>query len=141
MNKLFRTLILTLLPMAVLSSCSQMDMSFDFAGSGTVVISGTISDTDTKQPLENVNMDFQAFDSRNSEFRPDYNQKVSTDSKGFFRITATGFTSSITCIVTAEAEGYNKEQKEVHINWSGTSFDEETATFYVNDCDFHLKKR
>ena len=127
--------------MAVLLSCSEMDGSLDLKESGTVVISGTISDIDTKQPLEAVKMDFQAFDSRNDEFRPEYNQKVYTDSKGFFTITASGFTSRITCIVTAEAEGYRKEQKEVHINWDGTSFDEETSTFYVNDCDFHLEKR
>lgn len=128
--------IVWLLGMAAFCSCSVMDA--DSIEEGTVVISGCISEAGGRKVLEGVKVHFSAFAVGGQAGIPVEEQSVLTDAKGIYTIVATGFTSTATCTISTEAEGYKGETKEVLVNWEGSSYDAGSNIFYVNDCDFHL---
>lgn len=134
--RLFNIILVWLLGMAAICSCSVMDM--ENIEEGTVVISGCISEAGGRKVLEGVKVHFSAYTAESESGIPVEEQSVYTDGKGVYTIIASGFTSTATCTITAEADGYKGETKEVLVNWEGSSFDARTNTFYVNDCDFHL---
>ena len=63
-----------------------------------------------------------------------------TDSRGTFNLKAEEIGAAVKCILTTEHPEYSGIEKEIIINWTGTSYDAESRTFYVNDCDFHLER-
>lgn len=105
------------------------------------MISGSISDMDTKKPLEAVKLLFSAYESSEDTTQPVNEQNVYTDSKGSYSIVVSGFSTPVTCVISTEYEGYASVSKEIFVNWEGTSYDRVKNTFFVNECDFHLGKK
>lgn len=138
MHRLLKIFTFWLLSLAAFCSCSKGP---EMTEGGIIVISGTISDMDTKQPLEGVKILFTAYDSDEDFTLPVTEQNVYTDSKGSYSIMASGFSTPVTCVIVTEAEGYAAVRKEVFVNWEGTSFDRVSNSFFVNECDFHLEKK
>ena len=130
-----------LLSIAAFCSCSPGSLDGGYTGEGmTLIISGTVSETASKQPLEGVKIMFQAYESEGNPDLPAITQNAYTDSHGAFNIKAEGFSSAVTCILTTDHPDYSSVRKDILINWKGTSYDFQTRTFYVNDCDFHIDK-
>ena len=126
--------------MAAFCSCSSNapEMNTDAM---SVIINGTVSDISSNEPLEGVKIVFKAYNAENPGTEPIVSMNAYTDSKGVFNIKSDGYTSAILCEIDAEHPGYSDVTKEIYINWNGTSFDEASLSFFVNDCDFHLEKK
>lgn len=131
---------LWLLSIAAFCSCSLVDQENEINDTMTLIISGTVSDNASKQPLEGVKIIFQAYASEGQSDSPEISQNAYTDSNGVFSIKATGFSSAVTCVLTTDHPDYSSVRKDILINWTGTSYDFQTKTFFVNDCDFHVDK-
>ena len=101
------------------------------------MITGSVSDIDTKEPVEGAKIIFTAYKTDNSS--PFATQNVYTDSRGIFNLKAEGMTSAARCMITADHTDYTGITKEIIINWNSISYDADNGIFYVNDCDFHLK--
>lgn len=108
----------------------------------TIVISGTASDKEDSTPLEGIKIVLHAAEPIIDGEGQIHTKTVYTDSRGYFTLSAEGFTRHISCTVTAEdVKGiYGFAQQNLNIAWSGPSFDEYTNYFYVNDCDFYLEE-
>ena len=138
MHRLLYISTIWLLLVAAFCSCSKFDAQI--AEGASITISGNVSDISSGKALEDVRIQFLAYDSRNMKGLPVTEQKVYTDSKGTYTISASGFASPVTCVIIAEGEGYGSVRKEVFINWEGSSYDRESNTFYVNECNFHMER-
>lgn len=130
---------LWLLFTAAFCSCSTFTSEPEIL-ENTVIISGIVSDIKSGTPIEGVKINFQIYTGDITQTTPVDIQNAYTDSKGVFSIMSDGHISSVTCIIVTEHEEYSSVRKELLINWSGTSYDFERKTFFVNDCDFHLEK-
>lgn len=103
---------------------------------GKLIVSGIVTDRSTNSILEGIcitmDCDTEGF------------QQISqyTNNEGMFTIIAAGFTESVTgCIRVSDPEGrYQSESREFKVNWNGESYDPKTATFFLNDCNFQLKR-
>lgn len=139
MQKLLDIMIFGLLYIAAFYSCSSMT-SEDMQQGGTIMITGTVSSSDSGSPVEGVKIMFNAF-SQTGSTEPVNSQNVYTDSNGIYSIAAEDISTTVTCIITAEHPEYISEEKEIIVNWKGISYDAMRGTFYVNDCDFYLGKK
>ena len=66
-------------------------------------------------------------------------------SSDLYTIEASGFSGPVTCMVTAESPEdadvkYETVTNKVVVTWSGNSFDAESNTAYVNECNFQMRK-
>ena len=106
----------------------------------TMVISGTASDRDSGSPLTDIKICLYASEMVTGKKDT---TTVYTDERGYFIIKAEGFSRPVTCTIIAEDKTgeYEAGRQDLNISWNGTSFDEYTGYFYVNDCDFYLGKR
>ena len=124
-------------------SCSvEMTYTDDAHNNGdyTIVVCGTASDKTAGIPLEGIRIRLYATEETgNTEA---ISTLTHTDSRGYFALNAEGFGKPIRCTITAEDEKglYKTEQQDLNISWSGTSFDEHSGHFYVNDCDFFMER-
>lgn len=108
----------------------------------SLVISGTASDLDSGLPLEEVKITLLS-----KETLPKgkilYTEKSAyTDNNGMFKLQADNFHFTISVTVTAEDPNgnYMNATHEVQqISWD-SSYNMHGGTFYINDCNFHLKK-
>lgn len=119
------------------------DPSMD--GDMTLVINGVVSDFDTNAPLPDMKVTFSAFAENSISVLPLVSTTATTDSKGIYTFEIFGFSEPVTCTVTAEskeqtANGYKSLTNKIVVNWRGNSFDPYKRTFYVNDCNFQMKK-
>ena len=112
-------------------------------GGLSLIINGTVSDSDTSMPIEGVKISFRAYPKNGTTKKPLAELNVYTDNNGVYSIESQGFSEELTCIVQAsDPEGvYTSAEQEVGIPWSGTAFDEGNDCFIVNDCDFKLTCR
>lgn len=113
----------------------------DGEGPYTIVVSGTASDKASGTPLKEIKISLHAAEllaGGEGEIRT---TSVYTDSRGYFTLTADKFSRPVSCTITAvDRNGiYGMARQELNISWSGTSFDEYTGYFYVNDCDFYME--
>ena len=133
-------IVLLSVTMAALS-CSKpsYEPSYD---SLTLVVSGVACDKNSGEVLEGIRIHLYA--AGNSEAGEDKIQtnSVYTDNRGYFTLTAKGFTGPVSCTITAEDRNgiYGFERQDLKVSWSGTSFDTYTGNFYVNDCNFYMEK-
>lgn len=108
----------------------------------TVVVSGTASDKGNGTPLKGIRIRLHAAEIVSGSDGEVRTTTIYTDERGYFTLTADGFTRPISCTITAEDSNgiYGFARHDLNISWSGTSFDEYTGYFYVNDCDFYMEK-
>lgn len=139
MHRLYQILTFWLLSTAAFCSCSVMDA--EMSEGNKVIISGSVCDIDTKQPLESVKILFKAYDTSGVPSSPINEINVYTDSNGAYNLMSDEYDRPVTCVIITEAESYESVRKEVFVNWEGTSYDREKKTFFVNDCDFHLSRK
>ncbi len=144
MKLLFVNMIMLLLVSMAALSCSKEPMSEIpiEEDTYTIVISGTASDKESSTPLEGIKIGLHAAEPINDGYGEIRTMTVYTDNRGYFTLTAGGFTRPISCTVTAEDTNniYGFAQQNLNISWSGPSFDMHTNYFYVNDCDFYLER-
>jgi hypothetical protein len=133
--------ILLLASTAVLSCSTGMPGTLD-PDARTLVISGVTTDSSTDEPLEDVKITLQATEVRKGVIKSKRTVTAYTDNRGSYNITAEGFRNTVTCSISAEdmKGNYQGGTQEINISWSGPSYEKETGTFYVNDCNFYLGK-
>ena len=143
MQKLLNIITFWLLSMAAFCSCTSTEEHSITAtdGTRTIIITGTVSEAAGKAAIEGIKLIFEAYDPESSSSAALTTINAYTDSQGTFSITAEGFTSAVTGIITTDHPDYKNVSKQVMITWKGTSYDPETRTFFVNNCDFHLEKK
>lgn len=131
-----------LLSIAAFCSCSNIENTRETeTADKTVIINGTVSEISTRQPIEGVKIAFMAYSSYGRTDGPVLSLNAYTDSRGTFNLKAEEIGAAVKCILTTEHPEYSGIEKEIIINWTGTSYDAESRTFYVNDCDFHLQRK
>lgn len=132
------TYILGILFCTMTVSCTK-ESGCMLVGEGTVIISGIVSDQNTGALLKDATITFKSYNLRGKLLKT----KTSYSSgNGTYVIEDSGYTSEITCILTASVPdgSYSESQIELNVDWNGSMFNAETDTFVVNDCNFHLQK-
>ena len=131
-----------LLSIAAFCSCSNIENTRETeTADKTVIINGTVSEISSRQPIEGVKIAFMAYSKAGHTGQPVSTINAYTDSRGAFKLKAEGIGTVVTCTLISEHPDYSGVEKEIIINWAGPSYDPESRTFYVNDCDFHLQRK
>lgn len=132
------TYILGILFCTMTVSCTK-ESGCMLVGEGTVIISGIVSDQNTGALLKDATITYESYDLRGKMIQT---KKSYSSSNGTYVIEANGYTSKITCTLTASVTdgSYSESQIELNVDWNGSMFNAETDTFVVNDCNFHLQK-
>ena len=142
-TKLLRILAVTIFASTSLS-CSMALLNDEEAalnGEYTISVNGVVSDVATNATLDGIKVTFEAFNESSLSVMPLITLTDVTDSKGVYTIKAKGFSDPVTCTITAEGDGqYETMTNKVVVTWSGNSFDPESKTFFVNDCNFQMKR-
>jgi hypothetical protein len=143
MKLLFVNMIMLLSVSMAALSCSK-GLPYEPAGKTpyTIVVSGTALDKSEKVPLHGIEITLHAAENGPGGEIIINPTEVRTDSIGRYTLKLDGFLEPISCTITASDPHniYGTSQQEIRISWSGTSFDEYTGYFYVNDCDFYMEK-
>lgn len=141
-----------LLALVILStttvSCSLAflnDEDAELDGNLKIVINGVVSDVVTNASLEDILVTFSAFAENSPSVMPLISKTAYTDSNGIYRIEVSGFSDAITCVLTAESTDrsemhYQLQENKIVVTWSGNTYDSTNRIFYVNDCNFQMKK-
>lgn len=127
---------------AALSCSKEMPYNPDNESPYTIVVTGTASDKSDGTPLQEIKITLYAAEQAYGEDISIRTTEANTDSNGHYTLTMDGFKEPVSCTVAASDPKniYSTTQQELRISWSGTSFDEYTGYFYVNDCDFYMEK-
>ncbi len=128
--------------MAALSCSKGLPYEPYDKASYTIVVSGTASDKSDGTPLQNIGITLYAAEKAAGKEAVISTTEVRTDNNGSYTLTLGGFSKPISASITASdpTGTYGTSQQEIRISWNGTSFDEYTGYFYVNDCDFYMEK-
>jgi hypothetical protein len=148
MIKTFKNILVLTLLAAISASCSMAflgDEESAMDGDLTLVITGVVSDVVTNAPISDIKITFSAFAENSLSVLPIASTTATTDSKGIYTVEIFGFAKPVTCSLTAAstdqtADEYVTMTNKIFVNWSGSSFDNTSRTFYVNDCNFQMKK-
>ena len=110
-----------------------------------LTINGVVSDVASNAPLQGIKITLEAFAENSPSLLPDATKTVTTDDKGVYTIEASGFSGTISCTLTAESPEdaetrYETVTNKVVVTWTGSSFDPETNTAYVNECNFQMSR-
>lgn len=139
-------LILLLASTAVLSCSTAPDMALpdkDMANGAGLVISGIVADMEDGSPLEEIKLTLHAAEISGSDATTIFDKAiVYTDNNGLYTFKAEGFMNPISCIIIAEDPNgvYASANHEIPlISWD-SSYNMTGGIFYINECDFHLKK-
>jgi len=145
MKKAIAYILSAVITILLATSCSAgLDPVGDLEDTGyTIVVSGSVADIATAEPLENVKITFYAAEVADFESGTLIVKTVYTDNRGRFNFKESGFEKMISCRITAEDhEGtYTPSTQKLFVSWTGPSFDNRTGTFFVNDLNFHLEKK
>lgn len=106
----------------------------------SIMITGIVTDKVTGDAIEDITISFNAFIQNDGTDSPVISESVYTDSKGMFTIHTEGSYKPLSCHILAEDKNrkYKSQSQQIIINWNGTSFDKESNTFVINDCNFQL---
>ena len=146
----FKKISALILTAAVAMSCSSV-LLLDPKDKAQVVedlkltVNGVVSDVTSNAPIEGMKITLQAYAENSPSLLPDATKTVFTDDKGVYTIEATGFSGAVTCIVTAQSPEeadvkYETTSNKIVVNWSGSSFDAESNTAYINECNFQMSR-
>lgn len=124
-------------------SCSVEDFpKVEETDSNTIIASGAVSDRSTGEALEGIIIHLYAVENT-TDGEVEHIKHGYTNSQGYFTITSNGFSNPVSCTITTEDPSgiYESEQQEMNISWQGISYDKYNRCFYVNDCNFYLRKK
>ena len=94
----------------------------------------------TNEPLKGIKVTFSAYEENSISVIPLITRSVNTNPFGMYSFKVKGFSEPVTCEIKAECEDYETMTNKIVVTWTGNSFDPEENTFYVNDCNFQMKK-
>lgn len=146
-KKLKNILALAILAAASIS-CSKAllnDAEEALKGEFTIAVNGVVSDVATNAPIEDIYVTFSAYAENTLSVLPLISKTVKTGIDGTYSIEVSGFSDPVVCIVKAESpeesdQQYESMSSEIVVTWAGNSFDPERKIFFVNDCNFQMKK-
>lgn len=141
-KKLIKILALTILTLTS-ASCSMAllnDEESSLNGEFTISVNGIVSDVETNEPLKGIKVTFSAYEENSISVIPLITRSVYTNPLGIYSFKVKGFSEPVTCEIKAECEDYETMTNKIVVTWTGNSFDPEENTFYVNDCNFQMKK-
>ncbi len=148
MKNVIHMFILLLFSTAVLSCSAEMLFDGDMAAPGaadeagfSLNVSGTVSDTDSRQPLEDMKITVTARENASDE-------KITTktgytDNLGRYIIQIGGFRSPTSFSIKVEdpTDVYKTFEHYIPmVSWN-SDYNMENNVFYINECDFFLKKK
>lgn len=144
MTDFFRNIIILLAVSAVLFSCSKAFTAMDASDSkgGRIIITGTVSELESAQPLKDMKIVFKAYTTDNAIPVPVYSDEVYSGNDGVYAIEAAAEAGKLRCVITASdmSGGHSSQTHEIMVTWSGPSYDKHSNSFIVNDCNFQLPK-
>lgn len=133
--------ILLLLSTAVLS-CSMEIMGENQVSDEEleILISGTASDIQTGEPLEEIKITLHAAEFGGKDNVNLVSKTTYTDNTGKYSVSAKGFTYITTCLVTAEDLNgvYSDSSQEIMVTWTAPNM--QGNTFFVNEINFYLER-
>lgn len=146
-EKFKNILALTILA-AISISCSTAllnDEETVLDGEFAIVVNGVVSDVVSNAPIKDIQVTFSAFATNSLSVMPLISKTVSTKSDGTYSFKVFGFSDPVTCKITAmskeDAENrYETMTNKVVVTWEGNSYDPDSKTFFVNDCNFQMEK-
>ena len=146
-EKFKNILALTILA-AISISCSTAllnDEETVLDGEFAIVVNGVVSDVVSNAPIKDIQVTFSAFATNSLSVMPLISKTVSTKADGTYSFKVFGFSDPVTCKITAmskeDAENrYETMTNEVVVTWEGNSYDPDSKTFFVNDCNFQMEK-
>ena len=109
-------------------------------GEGTVIISGVVSDKSSTSPVKDMKIIFEAYTTRGKLID---SKTVYSSSDGTYTVESSGYTSEINCILKASdsSDTYAESTVELNVDWNGSPFNKATRTFFVNNCNFYMKRK
>ena len=132
---------------AAVSSCSVEMMDKDEAEGNIptekgILVTGSVSDNQGNA-LEDITITFEAYPRDNASAAAVSSEITYTNSKGTYSILARGADMPLMCTVTAEDRNgrFESMSQQIIVQWKGTSFDKESNTFIVNDCNFKMSEK
>ena len=146
-EKFKNILALTILA-AISISCSTAllnDEETVLDGEFAIVVNGVVSDVVSNAPIKDIQVTFSAFATNSLSVMPLISKTMSTKSDGTYSFKVFGFSDPVTCKITAmskeDAENrYETMTNKVVVTWEGNSYDPDSKTFFVNDCNFQMEK-
>ena len=148
MIKKFKNILALTILAAISISCSTAllnDEETVLDGEFAIVVNGVVSDVVSNAPIKDIQVTFSAFATNSLSVMPLISKTVSTKSDGTYSFKVFGFSDPVTCKITAmskeDAENrYETMTNEVVVTWEGNSYDPDSKTFFVNDCNFQMEK-
>ena len=121
------------------AACSKDDVCM-LEGEGTVIISGVVSDKSSTSPVKDMKIIFEAYTTRGKLID---SKTVYSSSDGTYTVESSGYTSEINCILKASdsSDTYAESTVELNVDWNGSTFNKATRTFFVNNCNFYMKRK
>ena len=148
MIKKFKDILALTILAAISISCSTALLNHEetvLDGEFAIVVNGVVSDVVSNAPIKDIQVTFSAFATNSLSVMPLISKTVSTKSDGTYSFKVFGFSDPVTCKITAmskeDAENrYETMTNEVVVTWEGNSYDPDSKTFFVNDCNFQMEK-
>ena len=148
MIKKFKNILALTILAAISISCSTAllnDEETVLDGEFAIVVNGVVSDVVSDAPIQDIQVTFSAFATNSLSVMPLISKTVSTKSDGTYSFKVFGFSDPVTCKITAmskeDAENrYETMTNKVVVTWEGNSYDPDSKTFFVNDCNFQMEK-
>ena len=111
-------------------------------------VSGYVFDKNTQRPLKDIMISLSSYDEKDVGMKfPISNDTVYTSSKGAYIVSSISLpemsffgVSAADTVVNRAGGRYATMTNKMYIDFSGQSFDEETGTAYVYNCDFYLEQ-
>lgn len=145
MRFFIKTTIALLSISAAVCSCTMAPFDIDTMvnnAEGRILITGTVSELETAQPLKNIRITFKAYPAGESGAVPLITDETWSKENGVYAIAVPGHWMPLRCTIIAEdmSSAYEGQMHEISVTWSGTSYDKKHNSFIVNDCNFQLQK-
>ena len=110
--------------------------------SGQILLDGKDiwSDKATTRPIKDMKIIYEAYTTRGKLID---SKTVYSSSDGTYTVESSGYTSEINCILKASdsSDTYAESTVELNVDWNGSPFNKATRTFFVNNCNFYMKRK
>ncbi len=145
MRNVLKNILVLLLSSTAVLSCSVGMVNDPALAPGmdlSITVTGTASDIDTNWPLEEIRIILHAEEAISNGTELLIDKTTYTDNNGRFSITMEGFRSPTSFTISADDPNgvYGGAQIKIPLVTWDFDYNISGGTFYVNDCNFHLKK-